>query len=350
MRDVTYYVRAARRQLLSWPPRAPDAAKGVRSSSARGHSPRTYACGSVSLPIQARPTEANPSVAVTTAARYSKDKGTRTSIPFYHLIPHFDFATRRRPQLPANLPGEPSALSLSVDRMVPMVTEAWTLAGCGGAASKPLPAQEVPTLLHPTAKKPTSFRAVAVASSTSQDGPGRRDAAVVGRRGGIASCLLAALALAGSSSSGGAARAAILEADDDLELLERVKEDKKKRLQKQGIINSSAAETGYLQDLVYKLSKVGQAIDKDDLAAAGDVLGPASDAPWVQNVNAAFSKFSSSSEEKSAVDTFNSSLSSLFTSVSKSDINSSKSAFVSSATALEKWVELAGLTGKLKGF
>ena len=36
--------------------------------------------------------------------------------------------------------------------------------------------------------------------------------------------------------------------------------------------------------------------------------------------------------------------------VSKSDINSSKSAFVSSATALEKWVELAGLTGKLKGF
>ncbi|KAF7097396.1 hypothetical protein CFC21_099219 [Triticum aestivum] len=234
--------------------------------------------------------------------------------------------------------------------MVPMVTEAWTLAGCGGAASKPLPAQEVPTLLHPTAKKPTSFRAVAVASSTSQDGPGRRDAAVVGRRGGIASCLLAALALAGSSSSGGAARAAILEADDDLELLERVKEDKKKRLQKQGIINSSAAETGYLQDLVYKLSKVGQAIDKDDLAAAGDVLGPASDAPWVQNVNAAFSKFSSSSEEKSAVDTFNSSLSSLFTSVSKSDINSSKSAFVSSATALEKWVELAGLTGKLKGF
>lgn len=235
--------------------------------------------------------------------------------------------------------------------MVPMVTEAWTLAGCGGAAaSKPAAAaQEVPALLHPAAKKPTPFRAVAVTSSTSQDGPGRRDAAVVGRRRGIASCLLAALALAGSSS-GGAARAAILEADDDLELLERVKEDKKKRLQKQGIISSSAAETGYLQDLVYKLSKVGQAIDKDDLTAAGDVLGPSSDAPWVQNVNAAFSKFSSSSEEKSAVDSFNSSLSSLFTSVSKSDINSSKLAFVSSATALEKWVELAGLTGKLKGF
>jgi hypothetical protein len=44
---------------------------------------------------------------------------------------------------------------------------------------------------------------------------------------------------------------------------------------------------------VYKLSKVGQAIDKDDLSAAGDILGSDSDAPWVQNVNGAFSKVSS---------------------------------------------------------
>uniref|UniRef100_A0ACD5Z6W4 Uncharacterized protein n=1 Tax=Avena sativa TaxID=4498 RepID=A0ACD5Z6W4_AVESA len=232
--------------------------------------------------------------------------------------------------------------------MVAMVTEAWTLAGCGAASSKSpaAAAQEVPVLLHPTPKKPApSFRAVAVSSSKCND----RDAVVVGRRRGIASCLLAALAVA-SGTGAGAARAAILEADDDLELLERVKEDKKKRLQKQGLINSSAAETGYLQELVYKLSKVGQAIDKDDFTAAGDVLGPDAGAPWVQNVNAAFSKFSSSSEEKSTVDSFNSSLASLITSVSKSDAESSKSAFVSSATALEKWVSLAGLTGKLKGF
>jgi hypothetical protein len=60
----------------------------------------------------------------------------------------------------------------------------------------------------------------------------------------MASCLLAALAAVAGSSGAGTVRAAILEADDDLELLERVKEDKKKRLQKQGLINSSAAETG----------------------------------------------------------------------------------------------------------
>jgi hypothetical protein len=128
--------------------------------------------------------------------------------------------------------------------MVAMVTEAWTLAGCGVAACKSsssaVVSQEVPMLLYPAAKKPTSsVRGVAVSSSTCPD----RDAVVVGRRRGIASCLLAALAVA-SGAGMGTARAAILEADDDLELLERVKEDKKKRLQKQGLINSSTAETG----------------------------------------------------------------------------------------------------------
>jgi len=45
-----------------------------------------------------------------------------------------------------------------------------------------------------------------------------------------------------------------------------------------------------LQDLIYKLSKVGQAIDKDDLPAASSFLGPSPDTQWVQNSNAAFSK------------------------------------------------------------
>ncbi|KAK1373461.1 hypothetical protein POM88_029654 [Heracleum sosnowskyi] len=58
------------------------------------------------------------------------------------------------------------------------------------------------------------------------------------------------------------ANAAILEADDDIELLEKVKKDRQKRLEKQGVISSSDKERGYVQDLVYKLSKVGQAIEK----------------------------------------------------------------------------------------
>ena len=38
--------------------------------------------------------------------------------------------------------------------------------------------------------------------------------------------------------------AAILEADDDEELLEKVKRDRKRRLERQGVINSSKKETG----------------------------------------------------------------------------------------------------------
>ena len=47
---------------------------------------------------------------------------------------------------------------------------------------------------------------------------------------------------------------------------------------------------GYLQDLVYKLSKVGQAIENNDLEAACLVLGKGIDSGWVRTVNLAFTK------------------------------------------------------------
>ncbi|OVA11530.1 hypothetical protein BVC80_1019g9 [Macleaya cordata] len=145
------------------------------------------------------------------------------------------------------------------------------------------------------------------------------------------------------------ANAAILEADDDVELLEKVKKDRKKRLEKQGVISSSNNETEYLQELVYKLSKVGQAIDNNDLSAAGSVLGPNTDSDWVQKVNQALNKLSSNADEMTEVDAFNSSLATLISSVTRNDIKSSKIAFVSSAIALEKWTALTGLVGQLKG-
>ncbi|KAK1549577.1 hypothetical protein Q3G72_004155 [Acer saccharum] len=128
------------------------------------------------------------------------------------------------------------------------------------------------------------------------------------------------------------ANAAILEADDDDELMEKVKKDRKKRLERQGVINSSKQETGYLQDLVFKLSKVGQAIENKDLSTANSVLGGSTDTDWVQRANIAFTKLSSGRpEEKTEVDTFNSSLASLISSVTRNDIESSKIAFVASA-------------------
>jgi hypothetical protein len=50
------------------------------------------------------------------------------------------------------------------------------------------------------------------------------------------------LASRGSSSS----NAAILEADDDEELLEKVKRDRKKRLERQAVISSANKEKGYI--------------------------------------------------------------------------------------------------------
>ncbi|TKY54841.1 Thylakoid lumenal 16.5 kDa protein [Spatholobus suberectus] len=102
------------------------------------------------------------------------------------------------------------------------------------------------------------------------------------------------------------ANAAILEADDDEELLEKVKRDRKERLERQGVISSSAKETeasskvvepnfggcrmnkmsqkckGYLQDLVLKLSEVGNAIENNDRhTAAASVFGSGTDTDWV---------------------------------------------------------------------
>lgn len=130
--------------------------------------------------------------------------------------------------------------------MVSIVTEAWALAGCGPASkAAAVAAQELPAQQHPpagkTKKRAVSFRGISSGGGQDQ----RREAAavVVGRRRGLASCALAALA-ASFSAAGRPARALVLEEDDDIELLERVKEDRKKRLQKQGVISDSGTETG----------------------------------------------------------------------------------------------------------
>ncbi|XP_039039135.1 thylakoid lumenal 16.5 kDa protein, chloroplastic-like isoform X2 [Hibiscus syriacus] len=137
-------------------------------------------------------------------------------------------------------------------------------------------------------------------------------APVLNKRG-FSLCFITSLVLAAGNGCSNAI-AAILEADDDEELLEKVKKDRQKRLERQGVISSSSKEKGYLQDLVYKLSQIGQAIDNNDLSAASSVLGGSTDTEWVKNANVAFNKLSSSPEETTQVETFNSSLASLISS------------------------------------
>jgi hypothetical protein len=69
---------------------------------------------------------------------------------------------------------------------------------------------------------------------------------------GLSICFIASFSflLAGKGCSD--ANAAILEAEDDEELLEKVKKDRKKRLERQGVISSSNKETGSAHLLVFK--------------------------------------------------------------------------------------------------
>ncbi|KAG6424177.1 hypothetical protein SASPL_114590 [Salvia splendens] len=158
---------------------------------------------------------------------------------------------------------------------------------------------------------------------------------VTSRRAIALSLATAAGFLSGANYKAGAA---ILEADEDDELMEKVKRDRKKRLE----ISSSTQEKAYLQDVVYKLSKIGQAIEKEDLAEANSVIVSAKDTEWLQ-------KLSSSEEEKTEADLFQLSMASLISSISEKDEEGSKIAFVASATAFEKWTTLSGLAGQLKG-
>ncbi|XP_075489699.1 thylakoid lumenal 16.5 kDa protein, chloroplastic [Primulina tabacum] len=168
-------------------------------------------------------------------------------------------------------------------------------------------------------------------------------------RRGISVTVVAATTLLFGYRGRSEADAAILEAEDDQGLLDKVKNDRKKRLERQGVINSSDNETALLQDLIYKLSKVGQAIEKEDISVASKILGPGIDTNWVQKVNFALNQLSSTGEEKVEIDNFNINLASLIASVDKNDIPTAKESFVAVANAFKKWTTLTGLAQKLKG-
>eukprot|EP00246_Nothoceros_aenigmaticus_P008088 TRINITY_DN22575_c0_g1_i1.p1 TRINITY_DN22575_c0_g1~~TRINITY_DN22575_c0_g1_i1.p1 ORF type:complete len:217 (-),score=52.28 TRINITY_DN22575_c0_g1_i1:253-903(-) len=141
----------------------------------------------------------------------------------------------------------------------------------------------------------------------------------------------------------------ILEADEDDTLLEKVKADRQKKIKKRVEIKSGfQKETESVQAAVYELSKVGQALDGSDFAAADSVLS-SRDKGWIADVETALSKVSSSPEEEGEAQNFTSALAQLQSAVSKQDPDDSKKAFFVSASALERWSTLTGLSNQLKG-
>lgn len=141
---------------------------------------------------------------------------------------------------------------------------------------------------------------------------------------------------------------ALLETDDDESLLEKVKEDRRKRIEKRGVVISFKEETESVQKAVYELSKAGQAIDGDDYGLAYSVLGNTDDG-WIKEVKSAISKVNRNPEEEGEAANFSAAIEALQSAVLKKDSELSKSAFVASANALEKWSSLTGLFEQIKG-
>ncbi|CAM6104542.1 unnamed protein product [Calypogeia fissa] len=141
---------------------------------------------------------------------------------------------------------------------------------------------------------------------------------------------------------------ALLETDDDESLLEKVKEDRRKRIEKRGVVASFKSETESVQKAVYELSKAGQAIDGEDYGLATSVLGSTDDG-WIKEVKAAIFKVSRNAEEEGEAANFSAALQELQSAVSEKNSELSKSAFVASANALEKWSSLTGFFDQIKG-
>ncbi|KZV18877.1 hypothetical protein F511_31716 [Dorcoceras hygrometricum] len=168
-------------------------------------------------------------------------------------------------------------------------------------------------------------------------------------RRGVSITVVAATTLLFGGYKGLPEANAIIEGDDDKELLDRVKEDRKKRLVKLGTIKSSDNETALLQDLVYKLGKIGKAIDKEDLSSAYSLLGPGIDTNWVQKVNFALNQLSTTGDERVEIDNININLAALIASLDKNDIPTAKYSYLAVGDAFKKWAQLTGLDQQLKG-
>lgn len=139
---------------------------------------------------------------------------------------------------------------------------------------------------------------------------------------------------------------ALLEADDDDELLEKIKQGRKNKIQKRESLGTYKNEAASVQKAVYKLGFAGQALDESDFAAASVVLG----ADWTKEISDALAKVSSNAEERDVASTFTSSLGSLQAAVLKDDVDGAKGAYVQTVTSLEKWTALTGLLEEIQGF
>lgn len=104
-----------------------------------------------------------------------------------------------------------------------------------------------PVLLFCRQQKHNAKRQVTLCKAFSEPAP---PSPILNKRS-LSVCFITSFVFSLASRGNSTANAAILEADDDEELLERVKRDRKKRIERQGVINSSNKETGWIPCIFY---------------------------------------------------------------------------------------------------
>ena len=100
-----------------------------------------------------------------------------------------------------------------------------------------------------------------------------------------------------------------------------------------------------VQTAVYKLAKVGAALEKGDPSSAASTLT----GTWVADFGKAAGDLTKTPETRSKLTTVTSSISSAASAAKGGDLSGAKSAYVSTVVAIQDWAATSGISRQLKG-
>jgi len=150
---------------------------------------------------------------------------------------------------------------------------------------------------------------------------------------------------------------ALIPDEEDEELLERAKANRRQRiasqkettrvfLQEEGVVNKTLnAELVPVQKAVFQLAKSGSEIESGDLRAASSTLSGS----WVSDFERATGLLDASETEAAAAQAILAGIGSLKTTTGTGDVKAAKKEFVTLVAAVQDWASSTGLSATLKG-
>lgn len=124
------------------------------------------------------------------------------------------------------------------------------------------------------------------------------------------------------------------------------KEANRKYLDASGLRDRSAEQALVpVQTAVYKLAKVGDALQKGDASGAASTLSGS----WVSDFNSAAGDLTKTPENESKLQAVNSGISGTASAAKGGDLKGAKTAFVGIVVAIQDWAASTGVAGQIKG-